>query len=43
MIIGNGQICMDPKKVQVIEEWPISKNKMNYNNSWDLQTSTDDS
>jgi hypothetical protein len=27
MIIGNGQICMDPTKVQAISEWPNPKNK----------------
>jgi hypothetical protein len=27
MIVGNGQICMDPTKVQAISEWPNPKNK----------------
>jgi hypothetical protein len=27
MIIGNGQICMDPTKVQAISKWPNPKNK----------------
>jgi hypothetical protein len=27
MVIRDGKIWMDPKKVQVIEEWPNPKNK----------------
>ena len=25
LVVGNGQICIDPKKVTTITEWPVSK------------------
>ena len=25
MIVGNGQICIDPKKVAIITEWLVSR------------------
>lgn len=26
-IIGNGKVCMDPKKVEAVRTWPVPKNK----------------
>jgi hypothetical protein len=27
VIVGNGMICMDPKKVAAVNDWPVLKKK----------------
>ena len=43
LIIGPEGIKMDPSKVKVIMEWPVSQRSKRSNHSWDLQITIEDS